>query len=64
MFVPISGALVECDSPGVTSSDYDLFAYQRRQRRCIRWSRWRSRTIAPRLERRAAILSNGGLRAR
>ena len=32
--------------------------------RCIRWSRWRSRTIAPRLERRAAILSNGGLRAR
>ncbi|MBR8653839.1 M81 family metallopeptidase [Achromobacter sp. Marseille-Q0513] len=32
VFVPISGALVECDSPGVTSSDYGLFAYQRRQR--------------------------------
>ena len=32
VFVPISGALVECDSPGVTSSDYDLFAHQRRQR--------------------------------
>ena len=32
VFVPISSALVECDSPGVTSSDYGLFAYQRRQR--------------------------------
>lgn len=32
VFVPISCALVECDSPGVTSSDFSLFPYQRRNR--------------------------------
>ncbi len=32
VFVPISGGLVECDSPGVTTSDYSLFRFQRLQR--------------------------------
>jgi len=32
VFVPISGGLVECDSPGVTTSDYGVFPYQRRSR--------------------------------
>ncbi|MFA1587413.1 MlrC C-terminal domain-containing protein, partial [Achromobacter ruhlandii] len=32
VFVPISCALIECDSPGVTSSDFSLFPYQRRNR--------------------------------
>ncbi len=32
VFVPISSALVECDSPGVTSSDYGLFAFENVQR--------------------------------
>lgn len=27
VFVPISGGLVECDSPGVTTSDYRIFPY-------------------------------------
>jgi len=31
-FVPISAGLVECDSPGVTTSDYRVFPYQRRSR--------------------------------
>jgi microcystin degradation protein MlrC len=31
-FVPISGALVECDSRGVTSSDYGLFRFERVRR--------------------------------
>ncbi|WP_262422101.1 MlrC C-terminal domain-containing protein [Achromobacter xylosoxidans] len=32
VFVPISQALVECDSPGVTSSDWSLFEFRRRSR--------------------------------
>jgi len=32
VFVPISGGLVECDSPGVTTSDYSLFRFQRLER--------------------------------
>jgi microcystin degradation protein MlrC len=32
VFVPISQALVECDSPGVTSSDWSLFEFRRRAR--------------------------------
>lgn len=32
VFVPITAALVECDSPGVTSSDYALFPFQRLSR--------------------------------
>lgn len=32
VFVPITAALVECDSPGVTSSDYGLFPFARVQR--------------------------------
>jgi microcystin degradation protein MlrC len=31
-FVPISGGLVECDSRGVTSSDYALFRFERVRR--------------------------------
>jgi microcystin degradation protein MlrC len=31
-FVPISGGLVECDSRGVCSSDYDLFRFERLRR--------------------------------
>jgi microcystin degradation protein MlrC len=31
-FVPISGGLVECDSRGVTSSDYGLFRFERLRR--------------------------------
>jgi microcystin degradation protein MlrC len=31
-FVPISGGLVECDSRGVTSSDYGLFRFERVRR--------------------------------
>jgi len=31
-FVPISGGLVECDSRGVTSSDYSLFRFERVRR--------------------------------
>jgi len=27
VFEPLSAALVECDSPGVTSSDYGLFPF-------------------------------------
>jgi microcystin degradation protein MlrC len=30
VFVPISSALVECDSPGVTSSDWSLFGFRKR----------------------------------
>ena len=29
VFVPIAAALVECDSRGVTGSDYGLFRYER-----------------------------------
>jgi microcystin degradation protein MlrC len=32
VFVPISGGLVECDSPGVTTSDYSVFPYAKRVR--------------------------------
>ena len=32
VFVPMSAALVECDSPGVTSSDYGLFPFSRVKR--------------------------------
>lgn len=32
VFVPITAALVECDSPGVTSSDYTLFPFERAAR--------------------------------
>jgi microcystin degradation protein MlrC len=32
VFVPIAAALVECDSRGVTSSDYGLFAFERVKR--------------------------------
>jgi len=32
VFEPISAALVECDSPGVTSSDYGLFPFSRVRR--------------------------------
>ena len=28
VFVPLSAGLVECDSPGVTSSDYQLFPFE------------------------------------
>jgi microcystin degradation protein MlrC len=31
VFVPISGGLVECDSPGVTTSDYSIFPYVKRR---------------------------------
>ena len=31
-FVPIAGGLVECDSRGVTSSDYALFRFERVRR--------------------------------
>ncbi|MFP3663157.1 MlrC C-terminal domain-containing protein, partial [Burkholderia sp. SIMBA_043] len=29
VFVPIAAALVECDSRGVTGSDFELFRYER-----------------------------------
>ncbi|MDN7592389.1 MlrC C-terminal domain-containing protein, partial [Burkholderia seminalis] len=29
VFVPIAAALVECDSRGLTGSDYGLFRYER-----------------------------------
>jgi microcystin degradation protein MlrC len=29
VFVPLCAGIVECDSPGVTSSDYSLFPFQR-----------------------------------
>lgn len=32
VFVPLSAGLVECDSPGVTTSDYSRFAFQQVQR--------------------------------
>lgn len=32
VFVPISAGLVECDSPGVTTSDYTIFPYRKRVR--------------------------------
>jgi len=32
VFVPIAAGLIECDSPGVTTSDYGVFPYQRRSR--------------------------------
>jgi microcystin degradation protein MlrC len=32
VFVPISAGLVECDSPGVTTSDYAIFPYARREK--------------------------------
>jgi microcystin degradation protein MlrC len=32
VFVPIAAALVECDSRGVTSSDYELFRFERVKR--------------------------------
>ncbi|ANN73624.1 M81 family metallopeptidase [Bordetella bronchialis] len=32
VFVPISDGLVECDSPGVTTSDYSIFPYAKRAR--------------------------------
>lgn len=32
VFVPITQGLIECDSPGVTSSDYDLFPFSRVKR--------------------------------
>jgi microcystin degradation protein MlrC len=32
VFVPISDGLVECDSPGVTTSDYSVFPYAKRAR--------------------------------
>lgn len=32
VFVPLTDSLVECDSPGVTSSDYGLFPFQRVKR--------------------------------
>ncbi|ARP89460.1 microcystin degradation protein MlrC [Bordetella genomosp. 9] len=32
VFVPISDGLVECDSPGVTTSDYGIFPYAKRAR--------------------------------
>jgi microcystin degradation protein MlrC len=32
VFVPIAGGLVECDSRGVTSSDYGLFAFSNLKR--------------------------------
>ena len=28
VFVPISGGLIECDSPGVTTSDYGMFDFK------------------------------------
>ena len=28
VFVPLSAGLVECDSPGVTSSDFSLFPFR------------------------------------
>ena len=32
VFVPLSDGLVECDSPGVTTSDYSRFHFQQVQR--------------------------------
>ena len=32
VFEPLSAALVECDSPGVTSSDYGLFPFSKVRR--------------------------------
>jgi len=32
VFVPISAGLVECDSPGATTSDYAVFPYRKRAR--------------------------------
>ncbi|HYG45078.1 MAG TPA: M81 family metallopeptidase [Bordetella sp.] len=32
VFVPISAGLVECDSPGATTSDYGIFPYRKRAR--------------------------------
>jgi microcystin degradation protein MlrC len=32
VFAPLSQGLIECDSPGVTSSDYSLFPFQRVKR--------------------------------
>jgi len=32
VFGPLCAQLIECDSPGVTSADFSLFAYQKRQR--------------------------------
>lgn len=32
VFVPISAGLVECDSPGATTSDYSVFPYRKRER--------------------------------
>src|SRR5690606_7811311 len=32
VFVPISSGLVECDSPGATSADWNMFPYTRRER--------------------------------
>ena len=32
VFVPLSAGLVECDSPGVTTSDYSRFHFQQVQR--------------------------------
>jgi len=32
VFVPISGGLVECDSPGATSADWQLFPFRQRVR--------------------------------
>lgn len=32
VFVPISAGLVECDSPGATTSDYGVFPYRKRAR--------------------------------
>src|SRR5690606_36342835 len=32
VFVPISAGLVECDSPGPTTSDYDVYPYRKRAR--------------------------------
>lgn len=32
VFVPISAGLVECDSPGATTSDYTIFPYRKRAR--------------------------------
>lgn len=31
VFVPISAGLVECDSPGATTSDYAIFPYRKRE---------------------------------
>jgi microcystin degradation protein MlrC len=32
VFEPLSAALIECDSPGVTSSDYRLFPFSKVRR--------------------------------